>query len=375
MTPPADAGGNIGTGAAADADANADANADSAAAVGIIANPASGKDIRRLVAHASVFDTPEKINIVRRVLLGLDAAGVRHVYYMPDPSHIAQQAAQGATLTLRIEPVPGRFHGVAQDTTDAAAAMAELGLATIVSLGGDGTNRAIAKGARTIPLIPISTGTNNVFPILIEGTVAGLAAGAIARRIVDSDAVTRPCKIITVTVDGRPHDLALIDAAVMHGVHIGSRAIWQTDAIRQVVLTRAQPDVIGLAAVGGMIASVTPEDDIGLHVRFGDPSDPSARPAAGRSALPVVGHIRAAIGPGLVEELAIARAEYLPFGDIVPLTGPALLALDGEREFRLRPDQHAALSVDRSGPPVVDIGQCLDAARDAGFLRSAGRGP
>ena len=41
-------------------------------AVGIIANPASGKDIRRLVAHGSVFDNDEKANIVRRVLLGLE---------------------------------------------------------------------------------------------------------------------------------------------------------------------------------------------------------------------------------------------------------------------------------------------------------------
>ncbi|MDI9377286.1 MAG: ATP-NAD kinase, partial [Synergistota bacterium] len=31
--------------------------------VGIIANPASGKDIRRLVAHGSVFDNIEKVNI------------------------------------------------------------------------------------------------------------------------------------------------------------------------------------------------------------------------------------------------------------------------------------------------------------------------
>jgi hypothetical protein len=369
MTTPRDAG--------ADAGAGIGNTADSTAAVGIIANPASGKDIRRLVAHASVFDTPEKINIVRRVLIGLDAAGVRHVYYMPDPSRIVEQAADGATLTLRIEPVPGRFHGVAQDTTDAAAAMAQLDLAAIVSLGGDGTNRAIAKGARTIPLIPISTGTNNVFPVLIEGTVAGLAAGAIARRIVDPATVAYPCKIITVTVDDQPHDLALIDAAVMEGAHIGSRAIWQTDAIREVVLTRAQPDVIGLAAVGGMVASVTPDDDTGLHLllgdpQLGDPSDPSNAPAPGRTILPGAGRLRAAIGPGLVQELAIARVELLPFGDIVPLTGPALLALDGEREFRLRPDQHAALSVDRSGPPVVDIGQCLDAARDAGFLRIAG---
>ncbi len=31
--------------------------------VGVIANPAAGKDIRRLVAHGSVFDNNEKINI------------------------------------------------------------------------------------------------------------------------------------------------------------------------------------------------------------------------------------------------------------------------------------------------------------------------
>jgi hypothetical protein len=36
-------------------------------AVGIIANPASGRDIRRLVAHGSVFDNQEKIHIIRRV--------------------------------------------------------------------------------------------------------------------------------------------------------------------------------------------------------------------------------------------------------------------------------------------------------------------
>jgi len=36
-------------------------------AIGIIANPASGKDIRRLVAHASVFDNREKAHIVRRL--------------------------------------------------------------------------------------------------------------------------------------------------------------------------------------------------------------------------------------------------------------------------------------------------------------------
>jgi predicted polyphosphate/ATP-dependent NAD kinase len=67
--------------------------------VGIIANPASGKDIRRLVAHGSAFDNNEKINIVRRVLLGLDAAGVERVVHLPDSYGIVERVAAAATRT------------------------------------------------------------------------------------------------------------------------------------------------------------------------------------------------------------------------------------------------------------------------------------
>ena len=68
------------------------------ALVGIIANPASGKDIRRLVAHGSAFDNNEKINIVRRVLLGLDAAGVTRVAHLPDEYGIVQRAAHAEVV-------------------------------------------------------------------------------------------------------------------------------------------------------------------------------------------------------------------------------------------------------------------------------------
>ena len=52
--------------------------------VGIIANPAAGKDIRRLVAHARYVPNQEKVNVLRRLLAGLEAAGVRRVVMMPD---------------------------------------------------------------------------------------------------------------------------------------------------------------------------------------------------------------------------------------------------------------------------------------------------
>ena len=62
------------------------------ACVGIAVNPASGKDVRRLTARASVFDNQEKRNIVRRFLAGVVASGVKRVRYVADTHNIAASA-------------------------------------------------------------------------------------------------------------------------------------------------------------------------------------------------------------------------------------------------------------------------------------------
>ena len=61
--------------------------------IGIIANPSSGKDIRRLVAQATVFDNMEKVNIIQRILTVINSAGLKDVYVMPDAFHICERAA------------------------------------------------------------------------------------------------------------------------------------------------------------------------------------------------------------------------------------------------------------------------------------------
>src|SRR2546425_11249342 len=154
--------------------------------VGIIANPASGRDIRRLVAHGTVFDNNEKTAIVRRVLLGLEAVGIARVAYMPEhdfgilPRALSLQQGQTPALRLEAFPLEMPVLGTSADSTRAAHLLAELGAGCIITLGGDGTNRAVARGCGTIPLVPISTGTNNVFPTFLEGTIAGMAAGLVA---------------------------------------------------------------------------------------------------------------------------------------------------------------------------------------------------
>jgi len=124
------------------------------AAVGIIANPASGKDIRRLVACGSVFDNNEKVNIIQRVLRALDSLVIQRVYAMPDMFNLVTRAEEKAGAGIKIYPVRMDITNTAQDSTTAAKLMAAAGARCIITLGGDGTNRAVAKGCGYIPLYP-----------------------------------------------------------------------------------------------------------------------------------------------------------------------------------------------------------------------------
>src|SRR5262245_21459738 len=54
------------------------------AAIGIIANPMSGRDIRRLVARASVFPNAEKANMILRLIAAAGALGVGRVLVSTD---------------------------------------------------------------------------------------------------------------------------------------------------------------------------------------------------------------------------------------------------------------------------------------------------
>lgn len=85
--------------------------------VGIIPNPASGKDIRRLVAFGSVFDNHEKVNIVRRAILVLDAMGVEKVVFMPDPFGIGSRALKDLDVSLKTSFLEMPFEGTQEDST------------------------------------------------------------------------------------------------------------------------------------------------------------------------------------------------------------------------------------------------------------------
>ena len=328
------------------------------ATVGIIANPASGKDIRRLVALGLTVDNNEKGNIVRRVLTGLQAAGIDQVVFMPDYFAMGRKAIEGLHLNVPVSILEMRMRGTQQDSTDAARLMAEMGVDCIITLGGDGTNRAVAKGCGDVPLVPISTGTNNVFPFMIEGTLAGLAAGVVARRIRPVEEVTARTKCLDILRDGQPIDLALIDVVVYDGRFLASKAIWDVSKIRAMVLARAEASSIGLSSVGGNLHCSERSKHYGVALRLGQG--------------PV--QVTAPIAPGLIEPVAITAYQVLSIGDSVEVMDkPSLLALDGEREIEVEPEMQMSVRLSDRGPLVVDVGLALHEAAQANvFVHAAG---
>ncbi len=323
--------------------------------VGIIANPASGKDIRRLVAYGSVFDNQEKVRIVRRVLLGLAAAGVKRICYMPDYFGIVRRALDPIKIPAEVFPVDFPVQGNQEDSVRAARVMETHGVSCIVTLGGDGTNRAVVKGSVATPILPISTGTNNVFPFMVEGTIAGLAAGLVATGKVTLEEGCFSSTLLEVVIDGRAVDLALVDALVYDDVFVGSRAVWDMDKVRQVFLNRAEPDSIGLSSIGGLILPIAAWEPRCLHLELGDHGQPVTAPVA----------------PGMVKRVFVSKKEIMNVDEEVQVRFvPSVLALDGEREVEVRQGQHVSVRLSRNGPMVVDVKRTMTAAVKKGALTS-----
>lgn len=326
--------------------------------VGIIANPAAGKDIRRLVAQGRFVPNQEKVNTLKRILAGLDAAGVNRAVIMPDLAMLGKAALDGLNLNLTAEFINMPVFNEERDTTRAAAIMADMNLGCVITLGGDGTNRAVAKTCRDIPLIPLSTGTNNVFPVMTEGTLAGLAAAITARNLADPAATITRAKRLEIHIDGNLADIALIDVAISRERFIGARAIWDMTTIADLYLARAEPASIGLSAIGAQLTPIGISDPTGIHITLAPNTSQATT------------HVYAPIAPGTITPVHIAHWRTLHLSDRAPITlRPCTIALDGERALTLHPDQQAYVQLTHAGPRVVSIDAALRTAALNGAFR------
>jgi predicted polyphosphate/ATP-dependent NAD kinase len=337
--------------------------------VGIVANAASGRDIRRLVSQASVFPTVEKSNMVQRMLGALGALGVERVLMMPDLTgicagvHRARQRlpASPGLAWPALEILDTFAEESVRDTVAAVERMVAEGARVIVVLGGDGTHRAVAAHCGDVPLATLSSGTNNVFPDLREATVTGLAAGLVALgRVPPEVALRRQKRLLVSSARGAAAEIALVDACASTLAHVGARALWEPDTLSELAVAFAEPDAIGLSSVAGLLHPVRRDEPHGLYLRLAPPRSPQARMT-----------VAAPIAPGLVREIGVAAIEILaPAAPRLLATGVGTLALDGEREVELVEADRPTVTLDLHGPLTIDVPATLGWAARHGALRT-----
>lgn len=317
--------------------------------LGLIVNPVSSKDIRRLVALGRVVPVEEKANLVARFLAGVGGGPPTAIRALDDAAGVTRRAI--GTAGRRGAPVswlPVEAIGTEADTVAAATALHEEGASLVVVVGGDGTLRAVVEGWPEVPLLLLPAGTNNAFASPVEPTVAGLAAAHATQEGVRAVAFYRRSRLV---VRGPADQMtAVVDAVGVNERWIASRAIWRTADLVEAFVTRSDPSTIGMAAIAATFGPLS--DGLVRYLRFGE-----GQPA------------RAAFGPGLVTDVSVEVVKDLPLEEEIPLD-PAtrVVALDGERRVLEGPGRTV---VGLPGPLAFDPGAAL--ARAYGDKPAPGR--
>jgi predicted polyphosphate/ATP-dependent NAD kinase len=338
--------------------------------VGIIANPVSARDIRRVVSHAGNLQITDRANILLRVLAGLAASGVRNAVMMPEGAgiygHLRRALSRAAADNARfpdLQLLAMKVTGEAGDSATAARMMSNMGVGAIVVLGGDGTHRVVASECGHTPIAGVSTGTNNAFPEMREPTVTGLAVGLAVTGAVPAGVAFVDNKRLEVTINGR-HEVALVDVAIVREQFVGARAVWKPDSLCELFVTFGGAGNIGLSSVVGLLAPVTRKARFGRRVVFADPERAPFRLAA-------------PVAPGLIEEVGIERVETMAFDTPMPLTvASGSIALDGEREITFSERDLVQVTLRKAAFRTIDVAACMAFAASKGlFLESTRHAP
>src|SRR6516164_7384834 len=275
---------------------------------------------------------------VQRVLLSTDLGGISASVFRAIERHRGQDVRWPEVEFLDGQPI----RQTAQDTVDAVRRMVAAGAGVIICLGGDGTARVTASAAGDVPMLALSTGTNNAFPAVREATIAGLAAGLVATGAVPADGVVTRAKMLEVRAGDRT-EIALIDVAISTRRHVGARAVSDPATLTQLFCAFAEPDVVGLSSILGQLSPVA------RHEPYG---------------------VAAHIAPELVMPVGVRNIERMRPGAVYPVDARAgVIAVDGERELTFEPGERPIVRLRDDGPRCVDVPAVLAASARQGLLR------
>ena len=213
-------------------------------------------------------------------------------------------------------------------------------------------------------LVPLSTGTNNVYPLMAEPTIAGLVAGLYAASRLPSpdspdslaEALAQRSKVLHVTLPDGTADVALIDAVLLRNDHVGNLLPFAADKIAQLFLSRAEPEAVGMSPIGGYLNVVSAEEDAGMVVHLRSAETPETTP------------VNAPVSPGLFAQLHVTSHQRIPFDTPVLFRGPGVLACDGDRDHKLPQGEVARVELRRDGPWVPDLTAAMRYAVQMGIM-------
>lgn len=340
--------------------------------LGVVANPVSARDIRRVVANAGNLQITDRVNIVLRMLQAARAAGVARALLMPDRGGIRalleRHLKRGDSTLPAIHWLDFEPTSTVDDSFTAARLLQAAGARAIVVLGGDGTHRAVVRELAGRPDAPpiagLSTGTNNAFPEMREPTITGLAAGLFAAGRIDAAQALRPNKLLEVLIhprDGGPQrrDIAIVDAVITHDRSVGARALWKTGSLAAAYLAFAEPEAIGLSSIGGLLQPVARHDRGGLAVQLAP--DPAHTLLT----------LHAPIAPGLVLPVPVASWQRMaPDEPLLVQQQAGTVALDGERELAFEAGDRVSVTLRENAFFTVDVARCMAAAARDGLMRA-----
>ncbi|MFT5211260.1 MAG: NAD kinase [Flavobacterium sp.] len=321
--------------------------------LGIIVNPMSGRDVRRVTAKASTSAHHDKQQLVTRLVLGALENGVDKIYLGNEPFRINERSIEGIPDKNKVEVLNYPLHHSAKDTETLTELMWSKGCRVFIVLGGDGTNRIVAKSKPDAIILPLSTGTNNVFPFFVEASVAGAAAGLIASQTLNFQNHCNRCKQIKVGVNKQYRDSALIDAVLLENDHIGSLLPFAPDKLSQIFLTRAEPASVGISPIGGYIMPCNAEDNFGLMLD-----------CRGKT----LHNLRVPLSPGLYGDISVSKIEKMSMAQSYSCRAPGILAFDGDRSIRLNEGDDIDINIQRDGPWVINPQKILETAAQHGLL-------
>ncbi|WP_435156786.1 NAD(+)/NADH kinase [Haladaptatus sp. DFWS20] len=326
--------------------------------VGLIVNPVAGRDIRRLTGGASVSSNYAKRRTATCVLEGLTMANNTDVLVMPDSAGLADRIVDDAPDDLEVDLLDMTVTASGEDARNAAERFSDEADAVVV-LGGDGTNRDVAHGIGDVPVVSISTGTNNVVPTSVDGTIAGTATGLIATGGISADETTIRHGTVEAIVDdgtGERRIRGLATLGILDQQFVGTRAILDPEDVIGGVVSRASPNEIGLSGIAGGRTVHRPDDRGGIGFRVGEPSDPAQE-------------VYAVTVPGVLSKVPVEEYRVLDDGEAFEFdVSTGVISADGERELEVR-DAAVQLRPVSDGPRLVQIDAVVERAVDAGLFR------